>query len=74
MSKHIFKISKFFKFSNGGGMTQDLIEAELSDYAYPYTFSDAWEWAVEQASINVAFGNDYELKSVTISYEGILDD
>ena len=42
-------------------MAQDLIEAELSDYAYPYTFSDAWEWAVEQASINVAFGNDFEL-------------
>lgn len=70
MNKHIFKISTFFRFGNGGSMAQNLIEVELSDYAYPYSFEDAWESAIDRARDNLDFENLSELYSVTVSYEG----
>jgi hypothetical protein len=73
MVKHVFSINNFFKMGNGGGMSHKLIETELSDYAYPYTIYDAWEWAIEQAAIDVAFDSTENLKSVTITYEGELE-
>ncbi len=73
MNKCVFRISNFFKFGNGGGVSQNLIEVELSDYAYPYTLDDAWEWAVAQVADNIHLENIDELKSVTISYEGELE-
>ena len=72
MSKHIFKVSSLFKFGNGMGISEKLIEIELSDYTYPYTFLDAWEWAVDQASQNLKLDNLENIKSVTITYEGEL--
>jgi hypothetical protein len=70
MNKHIFRISKFFRYGNGGGISQNLVEIALSDYAYPYSFEDAWENAIDRARDSIDYENLSELHSVTVSYEG----